>query len=115
MANQGFLSGLFFGGLVGATLGLLMAPHSGDHTRALLRERTDELKGQVRQTAGETRQRAEAMQARGRELLAENAERITRTAEAVKRTAQESWTEGEAGPATPGGAAAGGSYPGGTA
>jgi gas vesicle protein len=31
-----FLSGLMFGGLIGATLGLLLAPQSGDKTRTSL-------------------------------------------------------------------------------
>jgi len=46
MANDnngsGFFAGLILGGIIGAVLGLLFAPQSGDKTREQLRGRLDE-------------------------------------------------------------------------
>jgi gas vesicle protein len=108
--TRDFISGIVWGGLVGAAIGMLMAPRSGEETRALLRERSDEFKMQARETADNLREkatetaeqargRASELQQRGRELIDENRERITRTAEAVKQSVKESaQTPGKAGP-----------------
>jgi gas vesicle protein len=108
--TRDFISGVVWGGLVGAAIGMLMAPRSGEETRALLRERSDEFKMQARETADNLRQTAEEaksrageLQQRGKELIDENRERIVRTAEAVKQSAK------EAAQATPAGT--GGSMP----
>ena len=66
--TRDFISGIVWGGLVGAAIGMLMAPRSGEETRALLRERSDEFKMQARETADNLREKATetAEQARGR-------------------------------------------------
>ncbi len=91
--GSGFLSGLVWGSMVGAAIGLLMAPRAGDETRVLLREKTNELRDRAQQTAEETRTKATELQERSRSLVQENRERLARTAEAVKRSAQEAWRE----------------------
>ena len=48
-----FVVGLLFGGLVGATLGLLLAPRSGLETRQLFRERINEIIEEAKQAAAE--------------------------------------------------------------
>ena len=46
-----FFIGVLLGGLVGGTLGLLLAPASGIETRAQIRDRAENLAGEVRQAA----------------------------------------------------------------
>jgi gas vesicle protein len=55
-----FVVGLLFGGLVGATLGLLLAPRSGLETRQLFRERINEIIEEAKQAAAEQRLELEA-------------------------------------------------------
>ena len=97
--TRDFISGVLWGGLVGAAIGMLMAPRSGEETRALLRERSDEFREQARETADNlrtkatetadvARERAAELQQRSKELIDENRERIVRTAEAVKQSAK---------------------------
>lgn len=50
-----FVVGLLFGGLVGATLGLLLAPRSGLETRQVIKERINEIIEEARQAAAEQR------------------------------------------------------------
>ncbi len=99
MAQQrgSLLLGLVMGGLVGAALGILVAPNSGEATRDLVRDRGQALRDRARQTAEEARARAEAVQARSQAALTDNVERLARTAAAAKRAAQETWQQGENG------------------
>jgi gas vesicle protein len=89
--TRDFISGMVWGGLIGAAIGLLVAPRSGEETMALLRERSDEFQLQAQETAENLRMkatetaeqakaRASELQQRGRELIDENRERIVRTA-----------------------------------
>lgn len=48
-----FLSGVVMGGLVGATLALLLAPYSGDTLRDQIRERFNALQAELEQAASE--------------------------------------------------------------
>jgi gas vesicle protein len=58
--NEGgaFFAGLVIGGLVGAALALLLAPQSGEETRAQIRDRSLEYKDWAEEGYLETRQRA---------------------------------------------------------
>lgn len=100
----GFLSGMIFGGLIGAGLGLFLAPRSGKETMEMLRTRGEELRDQMNTGLDDARQSAEhlvtdvsakvdTLQQRGRDMVLENKERIERTAAAVKETAKETWSE----------------------
>ena len=55
-----FAAGLFIGGIVGA-LGLLLAPQSGEQTRAELSERGIELRDQLQKRAGELQEKMPAL------------------------------------------------------
>jgi gas vesicle protein len=55
-----FVVGLLFGGLVGATLGLLLAPRSGLDTRQLVKERINEIIEEAKRAAAERRLELEA-------------------------------------------------------
>lgn len=94
-----FLAGLLFGGLAGAGAMLLLAPHSGKHTRADIRLKGVELRNQVtdkvENTADQVRTTAHHIQAdvkkeakrlehRGQEVLDEQVERVTTAVADVK-------------------------------
>ena len=83
MANRNgggeFFAGLIIGGLVGAAIALLMAPQSGEETRAQIRDASIELKDRADMTIAEARTKAEAITADARR----RAEEIT--ADARKR------------------------------
>ena len=51
-----FFAGLVIGGLVGATLALLLAPQSGEETRAQIRDKGLEFKGRAEEGIIEARQ-----------------------------------------------------------
>ncbi len=50
-----FLSGLILGGLVGATLAILLAPESGEELRGEIRERVESIQAEVNRAANERR------------------------------------------------------------
>ncbi len=54
-----FFAGLVIGSLVGAALALLMAPQSGEETRAQIRDKSLEFKDRAEEGVLEARQRAE--------------------------------------------------------
>jgi gas vesicle protein len=91
--SRGFLSGLFYGAVIGTAVGLLMAPRSGIETRQQLRETGVRLRDQVEHTAEEARHKAEELQQQSREILEGTKERLERTAEAVVKSAQDTWSE----------------------
>lgn len=55
-----FFAGLVIGGLVGAALALLLAPQSGEETRAQIRDKGLEFKDRAEEGVYEARQRAQA-------------------------------------------------------
>jgi len=55
-----FLVGFIVGGLTGAVVALLFAPQSGEETRALIKDKSIELRDRAQQTAEEALARAEA-------------------------------------------------------
>lgn len=54
-----FFAGLVIGGLVGAALALLLAPQSGEETRAQIRDKGLEFKDRAEEGVYEARQRAQ--------------------------------------------------------
>lgn len=51
------ISAFAIGGLIGAAAALLMAPHSGEEIRSLIRDKGNELKDRAAETADETKSR----------------------------------------------------------
>ena len=103
-----FLVGFIVGGLTGAVVALLFAPQSGEETRALIKDKSIELRDRAAQTAeealalaeaaaAEARARAEELakvaRTRAEELAAEVRERGKSALDAVRKTKK---TEGEA-------------------
>ena len=50
-----FLLGVTLGGIIGATLAILLAPHSGEELRAEINLKTDRIRTEVSQAAAERR------------------------------------------------------------
>jgi ATP synthase F1 delta subunit len=61
-----FLVGFVVGGLTGAVVALLFAPQSGEETRALIKDKSIELRDRASQSAEEVLARAEAAAAEAR-------------------------------------------------
>ena len=55
-----FLVGFLVGGLTGAVVALLMAPQSGEETRALIKDKSIELRDKAQVTAEEALAKAKA-------------------------------------------------------
>lgn len=95
-----FLAGLFVGGVVGAVVGLLLAPQSGEETRAQIAERGIELRSTFEKKAGELQEKvpeylddqrrrlAEAVE-KGKEAAAKKREEILGHLQAEKRAGTE--------------------------
>jgi len=83
-----FLVGFIVGGLSGAVVALLFAPQSGEETRALIKDKSIELRDQASQSAEEVLARAEAVAAEARqraeELTKEARQRATELANEVR-------------------------------
>jgi gas vesicle protein len=71
-----FLVGFVVGGLTGAVVALLFAPQSGDETRALIKDKSIELRDKAQVTGEEALARAEALAADARK----RAEELTKEA-----------------------------------
>jgi gas vesicle protein len=83
-----FLVGFVVGGLTGAVVALLFAPQSGEETRALIKDKSIELRDKAQLTAEEAYARAESAareaRARAEELAHEAKVRAEHLAEEVK-------------------------------
>jgi gas vesicle protein len=73
-----FLVGFVVGGLTGAVVALLFAPQSGEETRALIKDKSIELRDRASHSAEEVLARAEAAAAEARQ----RAEELTKEARA---------------------------------
>ncbi len=78
-----FLVGFIVGGLTGAIVSLLFAPQSGEETRALLREKSIELRDRATVSAEEAIARAEAAAAEARARAEELARELKERGEGV--------------------------------
>jgi len=90
----GFLAGLLVGGLAGAGMVLLVAPQSGKKTRALIRQKSSDLREQTvktvegavaqtrdkaRQITDDIRDQAGEVQQGGQDLLDEQRDHLSKT------------------------------------
>jgi len=78
-----FLVGFIVGGLTGAVVALLFAPQSGEETRALIKDKSIELRDRASQTAEEALARAEAAAAEARARADELAKQLRDRGQAV--------------------------------
>ena len=102
---MGFLAGLLLGGLGGSVAMLLMAPQSGDKTRAKIQKKSMELRDKTvdtvedamkqartkgHQITVDVHDKAEELQQRGQEVLDEQKERLSAAVESGKKFVQNS-------------------------
>jgi gas vesicle protein len=78
-----FLVGFIVGGLTGAVVALLFAPQSGEETRALIKDKSIELRDRAQHTAEEALARAEATAAEARARADELARQLRDRGQAV--------------------------------
>lgn len=71
-----FLIGFAIGGLVGAAAALLLAPQSGEDTRALIRDRGIELQERSAEMTAEARKRARELELQASERASEWQSRV---------------------------------------
>jgi gas vesicle protein len=94
-----FFAGFVIGGLVGAAVALILAPQSGEETRAQLREKGIELKTRAGELAVETRQRAEELSEEARkkaeELSADTRKKVERIIADTRVRLEEAIEEGK--------------------
>jgi gas vesicle protein len=84
-----FLVGFIVGGLTGAVAALLFAPQSGEETRALIKDKSIELRDRAQMTAEEAIASAEAAAAEARARADELAQQLKARGEEVVATAKE--------------------------
>jgi len=80
-----FLVGFIVGGITGAVVSLLFAPQSGEETRALIRDKSIELRDRAAETAEDALARAEAAAAEARARAEELARQARTKAEDLAR------------------------------
>ena len=100
---MGFINGLLLGGLAGAVAILLVAPQSGEKTRAKILNKSKELREQTFETvedsmtqartkahqiSAEVRDKAEKLQKRGQEVLDEQKENLSAVVESGNAVVQ---------------------------
>jgi len=84
-----FLVGFVVGGLTGAVVALLFAPQSGEETRALIKDKSIELRDKAQVTAEEALARAEQVAADARTRAEELAKEARTRAEELAREVRE--------------------------
>ncbi|MGD0956957.1 MAG: YtxH domain-containing protein [Candidatus Acidiferrales bacterium] len=85
--NVGSKVSFFLVGLgIGALIGILFAPKSGEETREYLSSRADEGKEYAQRKARELRERAEDLIERSKEIMAKQKDAISNAVDAGKET-----------------------------
>jgi gas vesicle protein len=84
-----FLVGFVVGGLTGAVVALLFAPQSGEETRALIKDKSIELRDKAQVTAEEALARAEKVAADARARAEELTKEARTRAEELGREVRE--------------------------
>jgi gas vesicle protein len=84
-----FLVGFIVGGLSGAVVALLFAPQSGEETRALIKDKSIELRDRAQMTAEEALARAEQVAAEARTRAEELAKEARARAEELAHEVRE--------------------------
>lgn len=84
-----FLVGFIVGGLSGAVVALLFAPQSGEETRALIKDKSIELRDRAQQSAEEALARAEATAAEARARADELARQLKERGQEVYEDVRE--------------------------
>jgi gas vesicle protein len=105
-----FLVGFIIGGLTGALVSLLLAPQSGEETRAVIREKAIELQEKASETAEDVYSRSESAIGEVRDRGREIAEDLQRRGQVILEEQKTRFVGPKTGGAEPG-APAGGESP----
>lgn len=81
-----FLAGFLIGGLIGAGAALLMAPQSGEETRALIGEKSIELRDRAYETATDVQARAGEFASQTAQTYEQQVQRIQAAVDAGKKS-----------------------------
>ena len=79
-----FLAGFVIGGLIGAGVALLMAPASGEETRAMIGEKSIELRDRAYDTASDVQNRAGELASQTAQTYDQQVKRIQAAVDAGK-------------------------------
>ena len=79
------MAGFVIGGLIGAGVALLMAPQSGEETRALIADKSIELRDRATETAGDVQTRASDYAQQTAQRYDEQVQRIQAAVDAGKK------------------------------
>jgi gas vesicle protein len=90
MEDSNRLSYFFLGLGIGVATGILLAPHSGEETRELLKHKADEGKEFIRRRGTELRDEATDLVERSKQAVARQKDQVTAAVEAAKSAYQES-------------------------
>lgn len=90
MEESNRLSYFFLGLGLGVAAGILLAPHSGEQTRVLLKNKADEGKEYLRKRSTEIRDEATELVDRSRQAVARQRDQVTAAVEAGKRAYHDS-------------------------
>ena len=74
---------------VGAAVGILFAPHSGEETREILMSKADEGRAYVKKRAQEAREQAEQWATKGKEVFNAQKEQLRSAVEAGRQAYRE--------------------------
>ena len=85
-----FFAGLVIGGLVGASLALLLAPQSGEETRGQIKDKSLELKDEAMEGLTEAGHRAQAQAEAWREKGQEVANAVNRSKDNIVQAVNQS-------------------------
>ena len=80
-----FLAGFVIGGLIGAGVALLMSPQSGEETRALIGEKSIELRDRAAETASDVQARAGDLASQTTQTYDQQVKRIQAAVDAGKK------------------------------
>ena len=80
-----FLAGFVIGGLIGAGVALLMAPQSGEETRALIADKSIELRDRAAETAEDVQARAGDIASQTAEAYDQQVKRVQAAVDAGKK------------------------------
>ena len=83
-----FLVGFIVGGLTGAVAALLLAPQSGEETRAVIREKSIELKDQAKVEADKALRQAETLAADAKVKVQDYSRKAVKQGEDLLETAK---------------------------
>ncbi|HXZ80210.1 MAG TPA: YtxH domain-containing protein [Terriglobales bacterium] len=96
MADNGNGFGWFLAGLgIGAAIGILYAPRSGEETRQMVRDRAEEQRDRVARKARDARQQANQWVDRGKDFVQQQKDQLKTAYDAGRQAYKDATATGE--------------------